>query len=213
VLGTGNRQKARELVELLQPLRLQLQTLADFPDAIQVEETGDTFAANAALKARQHALRLRAWVLGEDSGIVVDALKGAPGVYSARFAGPQATDSANNARLLAELQSVPPAQRTAHYVCHLCLADPDGAMRVDCESVCRGRIRVEPAGNGGFGYDPLFEIVEYHRTFGELAPVVKQVLSHRARAVAQLVPELERLARSGNCPLQNATGAAPLRLE
>ncbi len=191
VIGTHNRKKGLELVELLAPLGLEIQTLADFPQAISVEETGDTFAANARLKATQQAMRLKRWVLGEDSGIAVDALGGRPGVYSARYAGPQATDDDNNRLLLSELEQVPIERRTAHYVCHVTLADPLGQIVAESEATCRGRIRREPVGTAGFGYDPLFEIVEYHRTFAQLGQAVKRVLSHRSRAVRNLVELLQ----------------------
>lgn len=190
VLGTRNAKKRRELEGLLAPLGFQLQTLDDHPDSIEVDETGDTFAANAALKATEQARRIGCWVLGEDSGLAVDALDGAPGVYSARYAGPQATDPENNARLLEALADTPPARRGAHYVCHLALSDPAGEVRLSCEATCRGRIAAAAAGDGGFGYDPLFEIPEYHRTFGQLGPVVKTALSHRSRAIRQFLPRL-----------------------
>jgi len=198
VLGTHNRGKVVELIELLAPLPLAIRSLADFPDAIAVEETGDSFAANAALKAVEQAKHLSTWVLGEDSGIVVDALQGAPGIFSARYAGPDATDDQNNARLLAELGKTPPERRTAHYICQLALSDPQGVVRATCGATCSGRIRFEPAGSAGFGYDPLFEIVEYHRTFGQLGESVKAVLSHRARAVEKLIPLLRELLSGGH---------------
>jgi XTP/dITP diphosphohydrolase len=198
VLGTRNRKKGQELAELLAPWGFDLKTLADLPDSIEVEETGDTFAANAALKACQQARHLGQWVLGEDSGLVVDALGGEPGVLSARFSGAGATDESNNALLLARLGDTSLDQRTAHYVCHAVLADPSGAIRAESEAECRGRVRFTPAGIGGFGYDPLFEIVEYHRTFGELGPVVKAVLSHRARAIRAIIPELLKLVDAGS---------------
>jgi XTP/dITP diphosphohydrolase len=193
VLGTHNRKKREELRELLEPGGLELRTLADFPQAVNVEETGDTFAANAALKATVQARHLGHWVLGEDSGLSVDALGGRPGVFSARYSGPGATDESNNQRLLEELTGVQPERRTAHYVCHAVLADPAGNVRAESRGECHGRIRLQSVGSGGFGYDPLFEIVEYHRTFGELSPAVKSVLSHRARALRQLAPQIGRL--------------------
>jgi len=198
VLGTHNRKKGQELAGLLAPFGFTLKTLADFSSPLEVEETGETFAENAALKATRQARHLNAWVLGEDSGLCVDALGGRPGVYSARFAGPDATDERNNDRLLQELAAVPDAKRTAHYVCHATLSDPQGNVRADCESTCRGSIRRSPSGTGGFGYDPLFEIVEYHRTFAELGNAVKAVLSHRARAMRQMIPQLVELARNGS---------------
>lgn len=197
ILGTRNRKKGEELLELLAPWGFKLITLADVPDSIEVEETGETFAENAALKACEQARHLKRWVLGEDSGLVVDALKGAPGVYSARFSGPNATDERNNQLLLEKLGELPLEKRTAHYVCHATLSDPDGNVRAESEGYCRGRIRFEYAGSGGFGYDPLFEIVEYHRTFGELGPVVKAALSHRARAIRELIPAMLRLVDTG----------------
>jgi len=197
VLGTRNRKKLGELVELLAPLGIELKTLADFPDAIEVAETGDSFAANAALKAGVQAKNLGQWVLGEDSGLAVDALGGAPGIYSARFSGEDATDEKNNDLLLEKLRDVPLERRTAHYVCSAALADPTGAVRAASEGVCRGRILFERSGSGGFGYDPLFEIVECHQTFGQLAPAVKSVLSHRARAMRALVPQLRTLLGRG----------------
>ena len=200
VLGTHNRKKAAELVEFVAPLGLSVRTLVDFPNAIVVDETGETFAANAALKAAEQAKHLRQWVLGEDSGIVVDALGGKPGIYSARYAGPSATDEQNNQQLLAHLGATPIARRTAHYVCHLALADPSGKIRASCEARCHGRIRFEPVGSSGFGYDPLFEVVEYHHTFGELGEHVKSVLSHRARAIEALLPQLATIDDLGIVP-------------
>lgn len=197
VLGSGNRKKCGELLALLARLGLDLRTLADFPQALCVEETGESFSQNARLKATQQARHLGQWVLGEDSGIAVDALHGRPGVFSARYAGPQATDADNNARLLEELATTPLEKRTAHYVCHLALADPRGLVRAECEAYCHGRIRFRPAGAAGFGYDPLFEVVEYHRTFGELGDHVKAVLSHRARGVELLLPQLAALLDGG----------------
>jgi XTP/dITP diphosphohydrolase len=197
VLGTANRKKGLELAELVAPLGLEVRTLADFPQAISVAETGETFAANAALKAVEQATRLGQWVLADDSGLAVDALDGAPGVHSARYAGPEASDPDNNRRLLADLAGVPPERRTAHYVCHAMLADPSGAIRAEAEDYCHGRILTDYRGAHGFGYDPLFEVVEYHRTFGELSPAVKAVLSHRGRAMRRLLPEFQRLLAEG----------------
>ncbi len=193
VFGTGNRKKAAELVDLLAPTGIHLKTLADFPAPLDVDESGTTFADNARLKASEQAKHLGNWVLADDSGLAVDALGGRPGVYSARYAGEKATDADNRQKLLAELADVPPPKRTAHFVCHLALADPTGAVRAEATGKCHGRIRTAEAGSGGFGYDPLFEVLEYHRTFGELGPVTKAVLSHRARAMYAILPELVRL--------------------
>lgn len=197
VLGTHNAKKGRELRTLLEPHDFEVQTLADIPNAIEVTEEGETFAANAAAKACQQALHLKRWVLGEDSGLMVDMLDGAPGVYSARFSGPEATDEENNEYLLQRLGDTPLSQRTAHYVCHVAVSDPVGNLRSSLEAYCYGRIRHQGAGRAGFGYDPLFEVREYHRTFGELGDSVKSVLSHRARALRRLLPQLVQLAEEG----------------
>src|SRR5205823_13714931 len=123
----------------------------------------------------------------------VPALNGRPGVYSARYAGTQGDDAANNARLLAELAPLPEDHRAAYYLCTAALADPNGEVRALVEGRCHGLLLREPRGTGVFGYDPLFLIPEYHRTFGELSPRVKHALSHRARALARLRPALCQL--------------------
>jgi XTP/dITP diphosphohydrolase len=197
VVGSRNRKKIGELVELLGPHGFRLRTLADYPQSIDVVEDGESFAENAAKKACQQAVLLGEWVLGEDSGLCVEALGGAPGIYSARFSGAGATDASNNEQLLAQLAGVPRERRGAYYVCHMTLSDPTGKVRIDCEGRCHGRIREVASGAGGFGYDPLFELAEYHRTFGELSGSVKAVLSHRARATRQFVPQLLALVAGG----------------
>lgn len=196
ILGTTNEGKVRELVELLAPFGIPCRSLRGLAGGIDVQETGDTFAANAALKAGQQAAALGAWVLAEDSGLVVDALGGAPGVYSARFSGPVppgstgSTDDRNNALLLEKLAAVPTGKRTAHYACHAALADPTGRIVATAAGTCGGLIARAAQGAGGFGYDPLFIVPEYHRTFGELPPAVKAVISHRARAMRAIIPAI-----------------------
>jgi len=197
IIGTGNRKKGQELAEMLAPLGFRVETLADVEDAIDVAEDGESFAANAILKASGQARHLGRWVLADDSGLEVDALGGEPGIYSARFAGPLATDEQNNHHLLAELGKTPLEARTARYVCHVAVADPTGAIRAESHDTCRGRILFEPHGTNGFGYDPLFEVVEYHRTFGQLGPRVKQALSHRSRALRVILPQLLALKAVG----------------
>jgi XTP/dITP diphosphohydrolase len=196
VLGTRNRKKRYELMDVLATHRIEVQTLDEYPQSLEVEETGQTFADNSRLKAVAQANAVGQWVLAEDSGLIVDVLGGAPGVKSARFAGANATDAQNNSRLLDALANVPEHQRTARYVCHLALSDPVGQVRAECEAECHGRIRLRASGTSGFGYDPLFEIREYHRTFAELGEHVKSMISHRGRAlraiVRQLLVHLER---------------------
>lgn len=192
VLGTHNRKKLREMQELFAPHAVDVRSLDDFPDALEVVEDGDSFAANARLKATQQAIHLGQWVVGEDSGLCVDALGGAPGIYSARFSGENATDERNNQLLLQRLEGVPLERRSAHYVCYACLSDPTGVVRAESSGQCRGRILTQTLGTGGFGYDPMFEVIEYHRTFGELSGALKSVLSHRARAMRRFIPQVIR---------------------
>jgi XTP/dITP diphosphohydrolase len=198
VIGTTNAAKGRELRELFEPYGFCVQTLKDVASPLEVVEDGDSFAANARRKASQQARHLRLWVLADDSGIEVDALGGRPGVYSARYAGESASDADNNAKLLQELGSLPRERRTARYVCHVAVADPAGEIRAESADICRGRIALQPVGTNGFGYDPLFEVVEYHKTFGQLGPRVKAAISHRARAFRGILPKLMTLTRSGN---------------
>ena len=197
VIGTANRKKGLELADLFQTVGVELKTLADFPAVESVVEDGATFAANAVLKAAGYARQLRRWVLADDSGLLVDAIGGEPGVLSARFAGEDASDEANNRLVLERLGQTPLEKRSAQFVCHMALADPQGKIEGESEAACRGRILFEPIGQNGFGYDPLFEILEYHRSFAEFGPVVKACLSHRARAARLLIPRLMQLVDAG----------------
>ena len=186
VLGTRNPKKLEELSDLLRDLPLEVVDLSGYPDAPEIEETGTTFEENARLKAVGVSKAIHQWVLAEDSGLVVPSLQGQPGVYSARYAGSHGDDEANNTKLLAELAPLPDEQRSAYYVCVAVLCDPTGEVKAVTEGRCHGDITKERRGNGGFGYDPLFLVPEFHRTFGELSLRVKQALSHRAKAVAQM---------------------------
>lgn len=193
VLGSRNKKKLGELVDLLGDLGIELTDLSPYPNAPEVEETGDTFEANAQLKAVQLAPVLNEWVLGEDSGLCVPALGGAPGVYSARYAGQHGDDAANNAKLLKELEGKTGDQRAAYYVSTSVLANPAGEVIAVVEGRCWGVIGTEAKGDGGFGYDPLFIIPEYHASFGELSSRVKHALSHRGRGIAKLRPALRKV--------------------
>lgn len=199
VLGTSNAKKCIELRQLLEPLGLHLTSLADVDNALDVDETGSTFLENARLKASEQARHLHQWTIGEDSGLCVPYLEGAPGIYSARYSSPPAgqprsvTDEQNNAKLLDALSDATDDQRRAYYVSTIALADPDGTIHLEAEGRCWGRILRKYRGSGGFGYDPLFEIPEYHQTFAELGSGVKAVLSHRARALRRFTAELKCL--------------------
>jgi len=195
VLASRNRKKTQEVSEILAPLGFTIISVTQFPDVPEVDEDGSTFAENAAKKAREVALQLNQWAIGEDSGLTVDALNGAPGIYSARFSGEGATDERNNQKLIHELLDVPDEKRGAGYVCSVALADPAGQIRIACEGTCRGRILHQPSGAGGFGYDPYFLVPEYHRSFGQLSAVVKHRISHRAKAFAKFAPLLVAISR------------------
>jgi XTP/dITP diphosphohydrolase len=202
VVATRSAHKLRELRQLLDLDHARLVSLDELGVAGEPVEDGLTFETNARIKARFAARATGLPALADDSGIEVEALGGAPGVRTRRYAGPDATDDQNNAKLLRELAGVPAGQRGARYVCVLAVALPDpagpGGLQIQTRrGTTRGRIGFESRGSGGFGYDPLFEIIECHRTFGELSPAVKAVLSHRSRAIRQLVPQLLPLIASG----------------
>jgi XTP/dITP diphosphohydrolase len=191
VVATGNPGKLVELRELLGDLDLELRSLADL-GLPSPEETGATFAENAELKARAAAGAAKAWALGDDSGLCVDALGGRPGLHSARYA---ATDEERRARLLRELAGVPPERRGAHFFCAAALCGPDGEI-FRAEGRVDGSIATGPRGTNGFGYDPLFLPAETPgRTLAELPSPEKNRLSHRGRALDGLRPTLEAIAR------------------
>ena len=193
VIGSHNKKKLVELRDLLADLGLEVVNLDSYPEVGDVEETGTTFEENARLKATAYAKATDEWTLAEDSGLCVPALKGRPGIYSARYAGVHGDDAANNPKLLAELAPLGADRRAAYYVCVAALASPNGEVIAVTEGRCNGQIVAEYRGGGGFGYDPLFLVPEFHQTFGELSLRVKQALSHRAKAIAALRPALRKL--------------------
>jgi XTP/dITP diphosphohydrolase len=195
IVATRNPGKIRELDRLLKGLPVEIVSAeaAGLPD---VEETGTTFEENARLKAQSALRHTGETSLGEDSGIEVDALDGEPGVYSARFAGPDATDDDRNAELMRRLDGVPDTQRTCRYRSVVVVAFPDGREAV-CEGSCEGRIGDEPRGANGFGYDPIFYLPERGLTMAELSPEEKNRISHRGRALAQLRQTLVEIGLFG----------------
>ncbi|MGH1637308.1 ribonuclease PH [Enterococcus avium] len=185
VIATRNPGKAKEFAALFAKEGYQIKTLLDYPDLPDVEETGTTFEENARLKAETIAQLLQQPVLADDSGLVVDALNGMPGIFSARFAGERKSDAANNAKLLHELTNVPDEQRTAHFHCTLVFATPQKESLV-VEADWDGRIARIPQGDNGFGYDPLFIVPGYDKTSAELTSEEKNKISHRGMAVKEL---------------------------
>jgi XTP/dITP diphosphohydrolase len=184
VLATDNADKAAEMARLLAGLPFHLKSRADFPGLGPVAETAGSFAGNAALKAEATCAATGLAALADDSGLCVDALDGAPGVLSARWAGPGCTYADNNRKLLAAMEKVPDGLRTARFVCWVAVARP-GEPTVTFDGFCEGEIARVPNGNNGFGYDSVFYVAELGRTFGELEPEVKARVSHRALAFAQ----------------------------
>ena len=202
LVATTNPGKVRELRSMLGD-DVEWKSLADFPDVSEVEEDGSTFAENARKKATEYALATGLWTLADDSGLVVDALGGAPGVNSARFSGQRAAgadrktvDRKNNEKLLSLLKDVPEEKRTARFVCSLCLARP-GEVLMETQGTVEGRIAAEPAGSGGFGYDPLFFVPSLGRTVAQLDDAQKNAISHRGNALRKLVPQLHDLLKTG----------------
>lgn len=185
VIATRNPGKAKEFAALFAKEGYQTKTLLDYPNLPDVEETGTTFEENARLKAETIAQILQQPVLADDSGLVVDALNGMPGIFSARFAGERKSDAANNAKLLHELTDVPDEKRTAHFHCTLVFAAPQKESLV-VEADWDGRIGRIPQGDNGFGYDPLFIVPEYRKTSAELTSEEKNQISHRGMAVKKL---------------------------
>ena len=194
LLATQNLGKVRELQGLLANDDIEVLSLLDIPDWEDVEETGKTFADNAALKAKVAVLRTGLIALADDSGLEVDALDGRPGVYSARFAGEPKDDERNNDKLLQLLKSVPDEKRMARFRCALVIETPDGEEYFT-EGTIEGRILTQRRGKGGFGYDPLFFVPAFARTMAELNLAQKNKISHRAQAFQKVIPILRDLAR------------------
>ncbi len=190
LIATRNKGKVREIADLLSSCGIKVTSLLDHANMPDIIEDGTTFRANAAKKAVVIARHTGLAVMGEDSGLEVDALGGRPGVYSARYSGEDATDASNNALLLKELAGVPHDKRTARYRSAIALADKDSLVDV-VEGSCEGIITTELRGSNGFGYDPLFLIPAHQRTFGELDLAVKQTMSHRAMALRAFLKLLE----------------------
>jgi XTP/dITP diphosphohydrolase len=185
IIATKNKGKAKEFEKLFLPKGLAVKTLLDYPELDDVEETGTTFEENAILKAEAIANILGVKVIADDSGLEIDALEGRPGVYSARYAGPEKNDENNIDKVLDELQDVPESERTARFCCALALAEP-GKETVTVFGTCEGRILNERRGTNGFGYDPIFFAETKGKSMAELASDEKNKISHRANAIRKL---------------------------
>jgi XTP/dITP diphosphohydrolase len=185
VVATGNPGKLREMAEYLVSRDWQLQLK---PEDLEIEESGRNFRENAALKAAQVAQAVGEWAIADDSGLAVEALNGAPGLYSARYG---ATDGERIERLLRELGEA--KNRQAQFICAVVIARPDGSIALEAEGICQGEILYQPRGSNGFGYDPIFYVPEQQQTFAEMPAVVKRQISHRGQAFAGLLPKLKEI--------------------
>ncbi|WP_046173998.1 XTP/dITP diphosphatase [Domibacillus indicus] len=194
IVATRNAGKAKEFVRMFEPFGVTVKTLLDYPELPDVEETGETFAENALLKAESAARLTGRPAIADDSGIVIDALNGRPGVHSARYAGIEKNDRANNEKVLLEMRNVPADKRTARFACILATAFPDGREPVFAEGYCEGAVAFEEAGTNGFGYDSLFIPEGYEITMAQMVPSEKNKISHRAKALNELRDILPKLA-------------------
>lgn len=186
IIATKNPGKAREFEHIFAPRGIAVRTLLDFPEIEDVEETGSSFEENATLKAEAVSQQLNKMVIGDDSGLIVDALDGRPGIYSARYAGEEPkNDQKNLEKVLFELQGVPEDDRTARFYCALAVAVP-GKETITVAGICKGRILEEQRGTNGFGYDPVFYVPEKGRAMAELSSDEKNKISHRANALKKL---------------------------
>ena len=192
IIATGNKGKAKEFESMFAPLGYQVLTLHDLEGAVDVEETGSTFEENAILKAESLCEQFQTMVIADDSGLMIDALDGRPGVYSARYAGEEKSDDANMTKVLEELKDVPKEQRTARFYCALAVARP-GEETLTVSGTVEGYIQSERQGEYGFGYDPIFYVPSLKKTMAQLRPEEKNAISHRANALATLKTTLHKL--------------------
>ncbi len=190
LIATHNAGKLFELTEMLKGLPIDLVSLKDFPNAIEVDESGLTFSENARLKASGYALQARLNAIADDSGLEIEALCGRPGILSARYGGAATGFDEKMALILDEIAVADEPSRRARFVCSIAIADPGGIILHQAEGVCNGAIAAEPRGIGGFGYDPLFIPDGYAKTFAELPAAVKREISHRSRAFRRIIPFL-----------------------
>ena len=191
IVATKNKKKLKEIKEILKGLSLRITSLEGCANTPRIIENGKTFRDNAVKKAVKVAAVCGKLTLGEDSGLCVDALNGAPGVYSSRFSGKSKSDAQNNLKLLRLLKGLPLNKRKAHYACAVALADRSGLLGV-VEGECSGKIGLSPKGSNGFGYDPLFLVPGYNKTFGQLGEKIKHKMSHRYRALKKAKPVIEK---------------------
>lgn len=191
IIASGNKGKLKEFQTLMEGLDVEVKSLKDFPEIGDIEENGQSFAENAYIKAKAVFDATGCMAIADDSGLEVDALGGAPGIYSARYAGEEKDDEANNQKLLEALEDIEDEKRGAQFYCAIVAIDKDG-NRYDAEGIVRGRILRAARGDNGFGYDPLFYVEDYGKTTAELSMEEKNSISHRGQAVRAIVATLQK---------------------
>lgn len=191
IIASGNKGKLKEFQTLMEGLDVEVKSLKDFPEIGDIEENGQSFAENAYIKAKAVFDATGCMAIADDSGLEVDALGGAPGIYSARYAGEEKDDEANNQKLLEALEDIEDEKRGAQFHCAIVVIDKDG-NRYDAEGIVRGRILRAARGDNGFGYDPLFYVEDYGKTTAELSMEEKNSISHRGQAVRAIVATLQK---------------------
>jgi XTP/dITP diphosphohydrolase len=195
IIATKNRGKACEFEDIFRSRGYEIRTLLDYPDIEDIDETGNTFEENAILKAEAVSATLNKLVISDDSGLVIDALDGRPGIFSARYAGEQKNDEANIDKVLEEMSEIPQSERTARFYCALALAAP-GQKTLTVSGTCEGKILGERRGTNGFGYDPIFFVSEKGLSMAELSSAEKNQISHRANAIHKLDKILDSFLES-----------------
>jgi XTP/dITP diphosphohydrolase len=197
VIASKNIHKIREIKSILNQLLTgaDILSLIDFPDYIPPEETGSTFEENAIIKATHAAKALNKWVISDDSGLIVPALNGEPGVYSARYAGNNATDGDNRKKLISKIEELDEKDRFAYFECCIALASPEKLKKCVC-ATCEGKVHTQERGGEGFGYDPIFVKHDYNKTFAELPESIKNKISHRRKALDKILTTLESCVQS-----------------
>lgn len=191
VFATGNANKAREVGMMFEKMDIRVKTLKEAGIDVEIIEDGTTFMENAIIKAKTIAKETDSIVLADDSGLVIDALNGEPGIYSARYMGEDTSYDIKNTELIRRLEGVPDEQRSARFVCAMAAVMPDGEV-IEAEGIMEGRIGYEIAGCNGFGYDPIFYLPEYQMTSAEISPEEKNAISHRGKALRKMQAEIEK---------------------
>lgn len=187
LIGTKNQGKLKEFENFFADSKIKLRSLQDFPNIIDVAETGKTYAENAILKATTYSLITKLWTIADDSGLEVESLNNKPGIYSSRYGGNNASDNEKIQKILNELKNTNGDNRNANFISVIALTDEKGEVKTVVKGICKGQISTKPIGINGFGYDAIFIPNDFNKTFGELSEQIKQTISHRAKAIEKII--------------------------